>query len=111
MELLYWEGCPSYPRALSDLRATMVSLGLDPSTVIMRELTTDAEAQAERFIGSPTIRVNGSDVQSSEEQHFALTCRIYHRRDGRISPTPDSADLSEALREAMTSTMTTDERS
>lgn len=104
MELLYWEGCPSYPRALSDLKSSMASLDLDPSQVIVRELTTDAEAQAERFVGSPTIRINGSDIQPSDEQHFALVCRIYHRRDGRVSPTPDPQDLNQALRSALTST-------
>lgn len=104
MEMLYWEGCPSYPRALADLQATMASLGLDPSKVIVRELTTDAEAQAERFIGSPTIKVDGSDIQPSEEELFSLACRVYYRRDGRVSPTPDPRDLDDALRSAMTST-------
>jgi hypothetical protein len=45
----------------------------------------------ERFVGSPTIRVDGVDVQPPVGEPFGLTCRVYHRRDGRVSPTPDPA--------------------
>jgi hypothetical protein len=31
-----------------------------------------------------------------------LACRIYHRRDGRISPVPDPDDLRAALAAALT---------
>ena len=33
-----------------------------------------------------------------------LTCRVYLRRDGRISPTPDPSDVREALLAALTAT-------
>jgi hypothetical protein len=104
VELLFWEGCPSHPKALAELRAAMADLGLDPDMVVPREVWTQAQAAEERFVGSPTIRIDGVDIQSPGEEPFGLTCRIYQRRDGRISPTPDPADVREALRASQTAT-------
>ena len=104
VELLFWEGCPSYPKALSELRAAMADAGLDPNAVILREVPTDADAEREHFVGSPTIRIDGVDIQPPNGEPFGLTCRIYHRRDGRISPTPDPGDVREALRAAQRTT-------
>ncbi len=104
VELLFWEGCPSHPKALAELHAAMVDVALDPGTVILREVRTQAQAAQERFVGSPTIRIDGVDLQPPGEEPFGLTCRVYHRRDGRISPTPDPADLRDALRAAQTAT-------
>jgi hypothetical protein len=101
VELLYWEGCPSHPQALAALREQMETLGLDPDGVDIREVTDDEEAARERFVGSPTIRIDGHDVVDPGEQPPALACRIYHHRDGRISPTPDPADVRDALRTAL----------
>jgi hypothetical protein len=97
VELLYWSGCPSHPRALEDLRAGMTELGLDPGAVVVREVETERSADKEGFVGSPTIRIDGEDVQPAPDEPFGLSCRVYRRRDGRISPTPDPADLREAL--------------
>jgi hypothetical protein len=104
LELLYWDGCPSHPKALAELRAAMTDLALDPSEVIVREVKTQAEAELEHFVGSPTVRVDGVDVQPPGEEPAGLTCRVYHRRDGRISPTPDPADVRDALRSAQAPT-------
>jgi hypothetical protein len=101
VELLYWEGCPSHPQALAALREQMQMLGLDPDGVQVREVTDDEHAARERFVGSPTIRIDGNDVIDPGEQPPALACRIYRRRDGRISPTPDPADVRDALRAAL----------
>jgi hypothetical protein len=101
VELLYWEGCPSHPRALADLRAAMADLGLDPSTVVLREIDTREGAERERFVGSPTIRIDGNDIQSPGEEPYGLACRVYHRRDGRVSPTPDPTDVRDALQAAI----------
>jgi hypothetical protein len=97
VELLFWEGCPSHPKALAELRAVMSELGLDPNAIVVREVGTGAEAERERFVGSPTIRVDGADVLPPANEPYGLTCRVYHRRDGRVSPTPDPADLRDAL--------------
>lgn len=97
VELLFWAGCPSHRRALADLGAAMRDLGLDPEEVVVREVYTGEDAERERFVGSPTIRIDGVDIQPTDDEPDGLTCRVYHRRDGRISPTPDPADVREAL--------------
>ncbi len=102
VELLFWDGCPSHPQALEELRAAMAELGLDPDQVLVREVDTEQGADRERFVGSPTIRIDGVDVQDPGEEPVGLTCRVYHRRDGRVSPVPDPADLRDALRGALT---------
>ncbi len=102
VELLFWDGCPSHPQALADLREAMSELGLDPEAIVVREVGTDDGAAEERFVGSPTIRIDGADVQDPGDEPVALTCRVYHRRDGRVSPVPDPADLRDALHTAMT---------
>jgi hypothetical protein len=110
VELLFWDGCPSHPRALADLRAAMADLGLAPSAVAIREIDTHEQATRERFVGSPTIRIDGVDIQPPVDEPYGLACRVYHRRDGRVSPTPDPADVRDALR-AAASTADVHERS
>jgi hypothetical protein len=103
IELLWWEGCPSWKQTLDDLEAAMAEVGLDPARVVVREIDDYAHAEAERFTGSPTIRVDGKDViaPDPEEALPSLTCRVYRLRDGRVSPKPDPADLREALQRAV----------
>jgi len=99
LELLWWEGCPSTERALIELRAAAAELGLGNPDIEMREIHTHEEAAATGFIGSPTILVDGVDVvvDHVEPETAGLNCRVYRRRDGRISPTPDPDDLRAAL--------------
>ena len=63
VELLWWEGCPSTDRALSELRAALAELGL-PEDVQMREIRSDEEAEAEAFTGSPTILIDGVELMT-----------------------------------------------
>ena len=99
VELLWWEGCPSYPQALDELKDVLRAEGLDPEAVQMREVESDEQAERERFPGSPTIRVDGEDLlPHGEGRPSGLTCRVYRLRDGRPSPTPDPADVQDAIR-------------
>lgn len=101
VELLWWEGCPSTERALSDLRAALEDAGLGDTEIRMTEIVTDEDARGAGFVGSPTILIDGSDVAPPPAGEPAgLNCRIYRRRDGRISPTPDPQDLRDALEAA-----------
>lgn len=101
VEFLWWEGCPSHPRALADLRAAMADAGLDPDAIDVRHVGSGEDAEREAFVGSPTIRIDGHDVLPPPPgEPVGLTCRVYTLRDGRVSPTPDPADLRDALKPA-----------
>jgi hypothetical protein len=98
VELLWWEGCPSHPETLADLRRSLTEEGVE-AEVEMVEVESDEQARAERFPGSPTIRIDGEDIFPCDEpEPFSLTCRVYRLRDGRASPTPDPDDLRDAIR-------------
>ena len=101
VELLWWEGCPSTERALTAVRQALTDLGLDRIEVRAREIKDDEDAAEAGFVGSPTILIDGVDlVPAAADEQIGLSCRVYRRRDGRISPIPDPDDLREALREA-----------
>jgi hypothetical protein len=101
VELLWWEGCPSTERALEAVRQALTEAGLDDVPVRMREIQTDDDAQGAGFVGSPTILIDGKDlVPAAADEQIGLSCRVYRRRDGRISPLPDPDDLREALQRA-----------
>ncbi len=98
IDLYYWEGCPSYPEALALLESVIADRGLGVE-VALHEVKTDDEAVALRFPGSPTIRVDGRDVDPvGAAGRPALNCRIYRLPDGRVSPVPSREQLEEALR-------------
>jgi hypothetical protein len=98
IELFFWEGCPSYPEARELLRSVLDELGRSEE-IVVREVTSQEEAEALRFPGSPTIRVDGADVDpdGAARAQPALTCRIYRLPDGRFSPVPSREQLEEAL--------------
>jgi hypothetical protein len=101
VELLWWDGCPSHPEALEDLRAVLGEEGLDPESVELVEIEDDEQARSERFFGSPTIRIDGEDaVPPADGDPVGLSCRVYRLRDGRPSPTPDIEDLRKAVAHA-----------
>jgi hypothetical protein len=101
VEFLWWRECPSWERALAELREEMRAAGLDPESVDEREIDTAEAAVSEEFVGSPTIRVDGRDVQPPDGEPVGLNCRIYRLRDGRVSPLPDRADVGDALARAI----------
>jgi hypothetical protein len=97
VELLWWEGCPSTPKALAELEQALAAAGLVGAEVRMREIDTEDAAKSAGFNGSPTILVDGVDVAPEAGEPVGLSCRVYRRRDGSVSPTPDPDDLREAL--------------
>jgi hypothetical protein len=63
------------------------------------QVRTDEDAGRLRFPGSPTIRVDGVDVdpEGAAQMGTALTCRVYLLEDGRFSPLPSKAMIKTAL--------------
>lgn len=98
IELLYWDGCPSTPEAEELLRDVLRRSGVEVE-IERREIATQEQAVLAGFPGSPTIRVDGRDVDPvGAAARPALNCRIYHLPDGRVSPVPSRQQLEEALR-------------
>ncbi len=101
IELLYWKSCPSHERALGELREALDELGVG-QPIEVRHVDTDEQARRERFVGSPTIRIDGKDLfPPPPGEQFALTCRVYRHGDGRISPLPDPRELRTAIAQAV----------
>ncbi len=97
VELYWWDGCPSYPEALALLQSVLSEHGIEVE-IELREVKTDDEAIELAFPGSPTIRVDGRDIDPvGARSRPALNCRIYHLPDGRVSPVPSREQLEEAL--------------
>lgn len=78
IEVLYVSECPSHPAAVRLVRDILVAEGVaaEIQEVLVRD---EAMASELRFLGSPTIRINGKDVagESQKAQNFALSCRLY----------------------------------
>ena len=98
VELLYWDGCPSVAEARTLLADALAERGIR-EPICEREIVSHEDAVATRFPGSPTIRIDGSDIDpTGADSRYALTCRIYRLPDGRVSPVPSRQQLQEALR-------------
>jgi hypothetical protein len=97
VELLFWRGCPSHAEALETLRAVLDERR-PRLPVELVEVETQADAVRLAFPGSPTIRVDGRDVDDAGAPGPpSLTCRVYRLPDGRPSPVPAREQIEEAL--------------
>ena len=90
VELLYFEGCPSYAELLPRLRELVAAEGIQEE-IELRRVETPEEAERERFLGSPTVRVDGEDVDrtASDRKDFGMECRFYRTDDGLARTPPD----------------------
>jgi hypothetical protein len=97
VELLYFDGCPGYERFLPRLRELVAQAGIAEG-VRLRRVESPEAAVAERFLGSPTVRVDGVDVEPDADARgdFGLNCRLYSTPDG-LQGTPREEWLVDAL--------------
>ncbi len=97
VSFLFYEECPSHELALERLREVLVEEGIDTNVEVVK-VESEEQAHALRFVGSPTILVNGRDIDPPPpDSHYALTCRAYHLEDGRISPLPSQGMIRQAI--------------
>ncbi len=99
IEVLYFEGCPSWQRAVQNLEAALEAEGLAVDVELVR-VESQAEAQAQRFLGSPSFRVDGQDLWPEERAEFALDCRVYATPEG-LKGWPTVEMLRERLRKKL----------
>ncbi len=100
IQFLYYEDCPSHEAGLQRLQQVMAELGItDPIEIIKVE--SEEEAARWGFIRSPTILLNGQDIDPPPAgTPAALTCRTYRWPDGRFSPLPSPEQIRLALLQA-----------
>ena len=76
VDVLFVPGCPNHEPAVESLRNVLRSQALN--VTIQEIAVTDEEmARSLKFPGSPTVRINGRDVESTTQQSYGLACRIY----------------------------------
>jgi hypothetical protein len=100
VEILYFEGCPNHEPARMLVERLARQLRIEPEIRLVKVADPDAAVEL-RFLGSPTVRVDGVDVEpgAEERRDFALACRIY-RSEGGIAEQPDERWVRDALTEA-----------
>ena len=101
VRFLYFEDCPSHDEALQRLRKAMKEEGVRDEVEVVNVATPEA-AEELKFLGSPTIQINGRDMDPPESPQYGLTCRAYRLEDGRISPLPSEGMIRKAIKKAST---------
>jgi hypothetical protein len=97
IEVLYVQHCPHHPGTLALIERVRAELGLDAElrTIL---IVDQAAADQARFPGSPTVRVDGRDVEPGSEPatEYTVACRLY-RLEHRFAGQPDERWVREAL--------------
>jgi hypothetical protein len=90
IEILYFDDCPNHEKLLEHLPRLLEREGLD-AEILLRNVQDAASADGERFLGSPTIRVGGRDVDpgAAHRTDYGLKCRIYQTAHGLSGLPPD----------------------
>jgi hypothetical protein len=99
IELFYVHDCPNARDYLPELEALLRSVGVD-DPVRLRLIDSQEQAVAERFLGSPTVRIDGMDVDptAGDRTEYAVVCRLYRSPAGTGGRPPPDWVLSAAVR-------------
>jgi len=102
VEVLYFDGCPNHEALLPHLCELLGSAGASTDIELVRVEDADA-AERERFLGSPTLRIDGEDIEPGADQRtdFGLKCRLFATPDGLRGMPADEWVLA-ALQRAQT---------
>jgi hypothetical protein len=97
IELLWFDECPSYQEARALLEQVLREERID-AAIEMVQVRDHADAVARKFLGSPTIRLNGVDPFAEPGQNnFAMQCRVYRTPAG-LQGTPTKEMLRAAVK-------------
>ena len=97
VELVYFPGCPHHDATRELVERIADEAGIDANLRLV-EVTSDADAERLRFLGSPSVRVNGHDIEPGADDldTFVFACRLYRTASG-LSGTPPEEWLRTAL--------------
>lgn len=82
IEFLYFEGCPNHEIALVNLKESLDEIGIKTEIKII-DVESPEDALKYRFLGSPSIRINGKDLETIEDEstEYSMRCRRYKNGD------------------------------
>jgi len=97
VRVLFFEGCPSYKQAIDNLRGALAETKINADIELIR-VNSDEEALAQKFLGSPTIQINGVDLEGPAAQSAGLGfgCRVYYE-GGRMQGWPSKERIRNAI--------------
>ncbi|MFP5362297.1 MAG: thioredoxin family protein [Thermoleophilia bacterium] len=78
IEVLYFDGCPNHEALMPHLRELLAATGI-AAEIELRRIEDAVQAERDRFLGSPTVRVDGEDVEpgAARRGDFGLRCRLF----------------------------------
>lgn len=78
IEFLYFDGCPNHEIALSNLQTVLDKAGIKDKIEVINIVNSD-DVTRHRFLGSPSIRIDGIDLEISEDEAtaYSMRCRLY----------------------------------
>jgi hypothetical protein len=100
VEILYFEGCPNHAAVRALVERIATELQINPAINDVEVADPDAAVRL-HFLGSPSVRVNGRDVEpgADERSDYVLSCRVYCSERG-LSGQPEERWVRESLTEA-----------
>jgi hypothetical protein len=90
IEVLYFDGCPFHEQLITHLPQLLEYEDIT-AEIVVRNIPDTGSAVKERFLGSPTVRVNGHDIDpgASQRDDYGPKCRLYHTPTGLSGSPPD----------------------
>lgn len=98
IRLMHTPGCHSWREALNALEEAMAAVGIK-STISINVIENDEDAAQFKFVGSPSIHINGEDIDTLSKkvtQYKAASCRPYFY-EGRPYDYPPKEMIVSAL--------------
>lgn len=101
VEVLGFAGCPNFAPAIQYTRAALRQTGVEAHIGAIHVENAYAAHEAS-FLGSPTVRINGLDVEPAARtlRDFGLGCRTYVA-NGKRQGFPPQEWIEVAIREAL----------
>ena len=94
IEILYFESCPSYKKAILNVKAALKEENIQADLRLI-EVATAEKAEKVGFQGSPSIRINGKDMEGRDEG-YSFSCRLYN-----VNGKPETAPSKEYIEEKL----------
>jgi len=100
IEVMYFDGCPNHKPAVERVRQLLQEEGVS-AELLEVNVSGASSARELGFLGSPSVRVNGLDVEPEvrKARDYGMMCRTYSV-NGRREGLPSRDTLRRAILEA-----------